>query len=176
VKLCKCRCGTEVGYARTYVPGHQAAVRARWAGHDPNKPSSECRYCDVPMISSVAWRKMSVEHRRTSGLARHGARGLCDRCAKGVRRANDPTRTPGSRSPNRSREEMLEDWDLLRSDGVTDLTVAALRMGVTKGALQKCLERARKAGDPRAVVYRNSDLSGGFLVGTTTNYRTRRAA
>jgi hypothetical protein len=168
---CKCRCGTDVGYGKTWAPGHNPGTRARWAGHDPTVPSENCAECDVPMVAASQWRKMSTEERSAADFVRRWGKGLCDRCGKAERRAADPTRANG-RSPYRFRDDMLDEWELLRSDGVTDLTQAAVRMGVTKDALQKCLERARKAGDPRGVVHKNSDLSGGHHVGTTT----RRAA
>lgn len=122
------------------------------------------------MVSHAAWKGMSTEDRRAADFTRRGANGLCERCYKAGRRAKDPVQT---RSPYRRREEMLEEWEFLRSDGVTDLSVAASRMGVTRTALEKALERARKAGDPRGVHHRNADL-GGYGSSNTGSTATRR--
>jgi predicted DNA-binding protein (UPF0251 family) len=106
------------------------------------------------------------------GLARHEGHRLCTRCGKAAIRAETALAT---RAPQRKREEVLEEWDLMRSDGVTDLTVAAKRMGMTRAGLQKALERARAAGDPRAITHGNSQL-GGLTPQRVAPRRMRRAA
>ena len=50
----------------------------------------------------------------------------------------------------RSNEEVVEEWDLLRSQGVMTVAQAASRMGMTAEALDRALYRARKRGDTRA--------------------------
>lgn len=107
------------------------------------------------MITGWAWWRLTPEARQASDHVRLGARGLCHRCYQKSRYQPSPGRPPIIR-----REDMLSEWEILRSDGVTDLAIAAERIGTTRAALEKCLERARKAGDPRGQRYRNDQLGG----------------
>jgi hypothetical protein len=52
-------------------------------------------------------------------------------------------------SQRHTRDELLDEWVHLRRSGVT-VTEAAPRLGLTVAGLTRALERARKAGDPRA--------------------------
>ena len=157
---CYCGCGTSIPVARVYADGHNP--RNRWRNHDPKVPIGDCKGCDSPIVSDGGWRLMTPAERELAGVRRHAGRRLCNRCWKAAKA--DETRL-GTRAPQRKREEVLEEWDLMRSDGVTDLTVAAKRMGMTRHGLQKALERAAKAGDPRAVRHHNDQLSGGTTSG-----------
>ena len=117
-----------------------------------------CRRCERgPLVHGARWRRLTRPERKATGGVEHCARGLCRTCyvvvlEQGALYDYEPV--------SRSREEVLDEWELLRSDGVTDLAIAAERIGTTRAALEKCLERARKAGDPRGQVYRNGQLGG----------------
>lgn len=141
---------------------------ARHAGDDGTR--GQCSGCQAPMVTEGRWRAMPVEERQASGLSRHGGHGKCNRCAKAARRG-EASGTRASIIPN---EEMLEEWVLLRSSGVTDLAEAARRIGTTRAALEQCLYRARRKGDSRGEYHRNDDLGG--IASGTTNYGQRRAA
>lgn len=80
------------------------------------------------------------------GTLRMIGRGLCCAC---YRRAQREGTLDDYERTFRPREEMLEDWELLRSDGYT-VANAAPRMGMTCAALEKALRRAERDGDPRA--------------------------
>jgi hypothetical protein len=127
-----------------------------------------CRRCERgPLIHGTRWRRMPKDERKAVGGLYHGGRGLCGTCYNQIRHQR---RLHDYEPVKRSREDMLEEWEMLRSDGVTDLAIAAERMGVTRAALDKCLERARRDGDPRGVRYHQGQL-GGARQGST-----RRAA
>jgi len=117
-----------------------------------------CRRCERgPLVHGSRWRGLTKSERKATGGVEHCARGLCRACYESVLGQDalydyEPV--------SRNSEEILEEWALLRSDGMTDLTIAAERIGTTRAALEKCLERARKAGDPRGQVYRNGQLGG----------------
>lgn len=153
-----------------YSEKGRKAARIRWANHDPR--GGPCKTCGVPMLFEGSWRSIPAKL-RPQGWNRHGGLGECNRCRKAAKRAEGSTY--GSRAPQMRAEDMLEDWDMLRSDGVTDLNVAARRIGTTKAALQKCLERAAKRGDERAVRWHNDQL-GGLQRQSVAGYSTRRAA
>lgn len=143
--------------------------------------------CGVPTVSSWSLALLSPERRQE--IAReHGAEdlqgrqgyGLCTKHYNRLRRNGDPLasapkRPRPKRGPeSRSAEEVLEEWAMLRSDGVTDLRVAAQRMGMSFSALDKALWRARKRGDERGIVRKNEDLGG--IARGSTGYGQRRAA
>lgn len=174
--LCKCNCGTEIPLNRVFAVDHNKGARSRKARFERERGRvvGECDTCDIPLISDIDWRRLSDQER--VGKARRGKAERCNRCYKAALRAQDPNKVEGRRARTIHAEEMLEEWDLLRSDGVTDLTVAAARIGTTRGALQKCLERARHRGDGRAVVYTNQQLGGATQGRTGWTSRGRYAA
>jgi hypothetical protein len=131
---------------------------------------SHCAGCARGLVPQRAWQAMTPEERDTHPGRRHESRGLCPSCYWKLRRDD----LLGQRRLRRA-DEVLEEWVLLRSDGVTDLGVAAKRIGMTRTALQQALYRARRRGDDRGRVHRNDQLSGGMLQGTT-NIGQRRAA
>lgn len=55
------------------------------------------------------------------------------------------TQTPAWR-----RDDLLHEWDFFRRQGYT-LPQAARRIGVSQGALEQAITRARRDGDPRAI-------------------------
>jgi hypothetical protein len=68
------------------------------------------------------------------------------------RRKPPPRRSgPGSSLPA---DILLEDWVLLRSEGLT-WKQAAPRIGVSESAMEKALHRARQRGDDRGNLYRH---------------------
>lgn len=80
------------------------------------------------------------------GYRFHDARTLCTRCAPACRRDGTlldyPRRT-------RSRDDLLDDWAILREQGIT-YSQFAERVDMSTSALQRALTRARADGDPRA--------------------------
>jgi hypothetical protein len=78
----------------------------------------------------------------------HAGRGLCTPCYGWADRHN---RLADYQPHKRSRDEVLEEWDWLRSDGVP-YKHAHQRIGMTPGAFERALQRARAAGDQRARV------------------------
>jgi hypothetical protein len=73
-------------------------------------------------------------------------RGLCDPC---YHRAQYHGTLIDFERRTVARDELLDDWALLRSEGYTAVQ-AAPRLGMTPAALLKALDRARRDGDPRA--------------------------
>jgi hypothetical protein len=81
------------------------------------------------------------------GHGRHAAHGRCTACRahtdRGAVVADYPRRTW-------RRDDLLEEWAMLRSSGSTR-DEAADRLGMTLTAFDRALQRARAAGDERAV-------------------------
>lgn len=69
-------------------------------------------------------------------------RGLCDSC---YWRAHHRGTLIDHGRVNRTREELLEDYRLLRSEGFSRSQIAD-RLGVTRDAVDKAISRARRAG------------------------------
>lgn len=86
---------------------------------------------------------------RCGQVAARGSRGLCARCYKQVRVTDELY----DWAPLvHRREDVLEDWALLRSaDPTITVPQAAARIGIGHHALIAHLLRARAAGDERAV-------------------------
>lgn len=93
-----------------------------------------CARCDRPFVT------------KGPGL-RNSGRGLCSTCRE---RAIREGRLDEYERAKRPADEMLDDWQLMRSEGYT-VPQAAERMGVSADALATALNRARHRGDPRAV-------------------------
>jgi hypothetical protein len=86
--------------------------------------------------------------RRSAGRARTTqARGLCWFCYRAATKNGELFDYPRS---TRSRDEVLDEWEMLRGEGYTRRQ-AAERIGMTFEAFDRALYRARSAGDPRAV-------------------------
>lgn len=104
-------------------------------------PVYRCTKCKGTMCSQIfrrRWDEMRDAHRQM------GTKDLCHRCYQAAVRVGDrPERQ------NRSADEVLDEWVWLRDDGVTDVKIAAGRIGMTWKALDKALYRARKRGDQR---------------------------
>jgi hypothetical protein len=81
-----------------------------------------------------------------SGYRRYSGRGLCTTCYEAERRNGDLDRWP---RVNWRTDDLLDEWVLLRSDGVVDIIEAAQRIGVSPHALDRALHRAIAAGDDR---------------------------
>jgi hypothetical protein len=80
-----------------------------------------------------------------SGLRRHAARGLCSACVARL----TPDQLLDFERTNRTRDEVLDDYDLLRRQGHARREIAR-RIGMNLAALEQCLWRARRVCDPRA--------------------------
>ena len=96
----------------------------------------QCMECGTTMVHQryrVEWPELAEKH------VAYGGQGWCKPCY----RKAQPDRS------NRSADEVLDDWAMIRDDGCTDLDLAASRMGMTKAGLYQALYRARKKGDPR---------------------------
>jgi hypothetical protein len=110
--------------------------------------------CDLILVPKNRYYKGP----KTPGTAAAGGHGLCQKhhhrmVRNGTTDRQRPHR-PGPRltsvREHRSREEVLEDYALIRDD-VNSIAQAAERMGMTFSALDMALYRARKLGDPRAL-------------------------
>lgn len=105
--------------------------------HAPD--ATHCPICRYPLVFSA--------HRQAPpGWRAHVGRGLCSPChylayREGV--LDDYERR------NHRRDDVLDDWEALRSAGVTR-GEAARRLGMTVDAFMQHLYRGRVAGDVRA--------------------------
>lgn len=88
-------------------------------------------------------RNMYPEGRRNL----HRARGLCHRCYQALFESGELI---AFERITRTRDEVMEDWEILRSHGCTKRQ-AAERIGMSFAAFSRAYDRARAAGDNRAV-------------------------
>jgi hypothetical protein len=95
--------------------------------------TDHCVRCRNPMIPEGRWRP---------GLPvrPHVARGLCRACYLHLRKHGDLI---DYERRSRPRDEVLEEWELLRAEGYT-VRQAAERLGMTVHALKKALYRASR--------------------------------
>lgn len=97
-----------------------------------------CRSCGrrvFPQKSGAAWRD------------RNAGRRLCTSCYDRSLRRGTLLNFPMQR---RSRDDLLDDWLILRDEGHT-LQQAAERLGMSWPTFERAFYRARAAGDPRAL-------------------------
>lgn len=95
--------------------------------------------CGRPLVSQY--------HEVPKGYAEHRGRNMCGPDYDAARRdgvLDDYERIA------RTRDEVLDDWVVLRKRGLS-LTEAAARMGMTYDGLEQALRRARLDNDPRAL-------------------------
>lgn len=97
----------------------------------------ECVRCHRPV--HPRFRGVSYEN-ATAG------RGLCKPCYDHARNTGDLI---DYETRNRSRDDLLDDWVVLRVDGYT-WRQAAERLGMTYASFERAMNRARIDGDPRA--------------------------
>lgn len=102
-----------------------------------------CPSCDRWVAPRSAWSRWPAVRAR---FLRHGCRGLCCTC---YRRLASTDAIHDYQPSNMSRDELLDEWALLRSEGIS-IPDAAPRLGMTIHALARALARARRDGDPRA--------------------------
>lgn len=105
------------------------------------RTASSCLECTTPLCPNKS-------RPTPRGARRHAGRGLCTPCH---RRAKRTDRLADFERSLRTRDELLDEWDRLRTDGV-GRAQAAQRMGMTPAAFERHLYRARAVGDPRAVL------------------------
>ena len=124
---------------------------------------ADCSSCGTPVAPCTS---------PQPGAAVHGGRGLCNACHGKERyhgRLDDyPRRT-------RSRDELLAEWDLLRGEGHTRVQ-AAERLGMHPSAFERALQRARAAGDPRAVLGLAGGMNGAIAAAERASAAARAAA
>lgn len=80
---------------------------------------------------------MASSKDRTAAV-KHGARGLCTACH--ARCTQDGTLDDYPLT-HRRRSDVIEDWEFLRDNLGLDRSAAAARLGMTRGALDKAIER-----------------------------------
>lgn len=80
------------------------------------------------------------------GVHQHSARGLCARCHWRAEHRGTLSAWPAHL---RSRDDVLDDWVILRRRGMNK-TQAAAHLGMSFAAFEKAYFRARATGDPRA--------------------------
>lgn len=138
--LCACGCGepapthTRKGRIVHYRQGH------RWRRPPAATEGVDlrCARCGYPAVPKG-------EH-APPGFAKLHCRGLCPPCYQQVRNRGQLAEYQPDRC---RRDDILDDWDWLRSWGV-GREEAARRIGITVTALDQHLCRARRDGDPRA--------------------------
>ena len=125
-----------------------------------HKIVGDCIHCKRPMRSDYA-RKKGVTV--PGATAVHAGRGVCHTCNARIRRHGSPEfkplaeRRPADRRRRPGTEQvpsryLLEDWEILRAEGLT-WKQAAPRIGVSEAAMSQALRRARKRGDPRGNLF-----------------------
>lgn len=92
-------------------------------------------------------RKITPQKRAHEGHPRHAGRGLCTACH--ARHKAHGTLIDFERK-SWSREELLNEWVLLRDEGIR-MRDAAPRIGVSYDALDRALCRALARGDDRGM-------------------------
>jgi transposase-like protein len=80
-----------------------------------------------------------------TGIHRHSGRGLCNPCVRQL----TPDQLLDFERITHTRDEILDDYDLLRRQGYSRRKIAE-RIGVSLAALEQCIWRARRVCDPRA--------------------------
>lgn len=118
--------------------------RARTTGRRQFKAPTTCR-CG----KRVATKVYRDAHPDEVDVHPIGARGLCYTCYLKAQTSGD---LDDFERRLRTNEEVVEEYDELRSQGNFDLHLIAERMGMTYKALDKALYRARKRGDTRAAL------------------------
>lgn len=117
------------------------------------RSAGRCRACRAPVFPRPNGARVTD---LPPGARFHAGRGLCTRCHPAAHRAG--TLIDFARH-TLSRDELLDDWVLLRDEGLT-YTQAAARIGMPVAALKRALNRARADGDPRAEYARNRQSTG----------------
>lgn len=144
--------GVRKGQRRRYIHGHNAALAAR---HTAGRPRRRGGYVGRPAPGPWAWMCAACPwplvgqrtKRRPQGFRRHGGRGLCSPCYS--RASRDGTLLDFGRA-TLSRDDVLDDWEVLREQGY-GRRVAAERLGMSLDAFDGALRRAARDGDERAV-------------------------
>lgn len=158
-RLCGCGCGQYTLIADR-TRGHTGARRGeplRFIYHHSTSPGRpprprdrrcnpdtllDCVCCGAPMhAASQRMRECADGHTSMVG------RGLCRDDYYAAERNGTIADYPPTQ---RSRGELLEEWEWMRGQGVGYREFPA-RMGMTFAAWERAFLRARKAGDPRAV-------------------------
>jgi transposase-like protein len=156
-KLCECGCGRPTKLAQKtdrrwgkvkgrplrFIPGHNLRcivnVRTDAAPAKVGPDVRRCRRCPYPLVP--------VHATGLAGWRRHAGRGLCEPCHKRVLTTGELI---DFERFTRSRDELLDEWVVLRAEGYT-MRQAAERLGMTHAGFQRAYHRARRAGDPRAL-------------------------
>lgn len=126
---------------RHYQQALRASMPRQSSGRQSVPPKvRECRTCGV----LYATKEARQHNPDIAAKTVRGCAGYCHRHYQQHRRHDDDYLTREERN-----EMVLEDWVMMRDDGLTDLSIAAGRLGYTVGGLKKLLYRARKVGDPR---------------------------
>lgn len=114
----------------------------------PVKPATPCAgSCGRQLLTREGLRVVPEDQR--VGLALHAARGLCQRCWRKAKANDTLLDLPAKKRMN---DEVMEEWELLRTQGVHSIRKAAERMGMTHKALEKAIQRGRERGDSRAIL------------------------
>lgn len=97
-------------------------------------PERRCVQCSQPI---------HPRNKAPNWASQHAARGLCMHCWHTTSNRHDTPRL------TRSRDELLDDYTILRAQGHT-WRQCAQRLNMTYPAFERAMLRARKDGDPRA--------------------------
>lgn len=124
---------------------------------------ADCTCCGTPVAPCTSPRP---------DAAIHGGRGLCVSCY-GDKRYNG--RLADHPRATWTRDELLDEWELLRGEGTTRLQ-AAERLGMTPAAFERALQRARAAGDPRAALGVSGGMDGAIAAVERARAAMRAAA
>ncbi|MDN5933184.1 MAG: hypothetical protein L0I24_19315 [Pseudonocardia sp.] len=107
------------------------------------RPAGRCAKCRTPMMHRPHGATVAVLPRGRRFL---DGRGLCTVCLQAARKIGGHVDYPRR---TRTRDELLDDWALVRDEGSTYAQFAQ-RLGMSTSAVLRALTRARAAGDPRA--------------------------
>lgn len=119
---------------------------------------ADCTCCSKPVAPSTS---------PQPGAAVHGGRGLCNACHRRERYNGRLADHPRS---TWSRDDVLNEWEVLRAEGHTRVQ-AAERLGMKPAAFERALQRARADGDPRAL----PGVAGGMSRAKAAVERAREA-
>lgn len=101
-----------------------------------------CRRCDHPMLTRAGKNHRGAAER---GVREHEGRGLCSRCYCALRERRPEALLDYPRIV-RTRDELLDDYRILRAQGLTQAEIA-IKLDMRLATLTRALERARAAGE-----------------------------
>lgn len=150
IRLCLCGCGRLAPIAQRNRPerGHRRGHPVRYIpGHYRRRPppavegvTHRCDTCAYPLWMSAKG--------RPPGFSPHVGRGLCGSCWHSAVRADE---LADHERATWSRDDLMDEWDRWRAEGWTRVEFAEWA-GLSPASFDRQLFRAKRDGDPRAVL------------------------